>query len=327
MTSSHVQGYADGYADGDQVGYRDSTERTRRVRIIALSALVIAIIALIMGGCAALYPAWTPANLLGYGPCSTTGQGVTGATGASGATGQTGITGSAGSTGASGSDGATGATGVPGPSGLQGEIGNSGATGATGPSGATGATGATGAAGADGICVNGEIGPQGPAGPQGPPGPGGTSGLGSSASYWSTVTQGPYAVNAIQAMTLNAVDWQTGVSLLSNSHITFANAGKYNIAFSAQLHQTNSSSVVNIWLAKNGHPMPDTNTKMSITANNPFYVAAWNFFVNAADGDYFEVMWSSDDNHTVLEYVAPAGSGDAQHPSVPSLILTVNQVG
>ena len=84
---------------------------------------------------------------------------------------------------------------------------------------------------------------------------------------------------------------------------------------------------MNIWLAKGGLPMPDTNTKMSITANNPYYVAAWNFFVNAAAGDYFEIMWSSDDNHTVLEYLAPTGTGAAQHPAVPSLIVTVNQVG
>jgi hypothetical protein len=153
------------------------------------------------------------------------------------------------------------------------------------------------------------------------------SGLGSSASYWSTVAQGPSAANAIQAMTLNAFDWQTGVSVASNSRITFASAGKYNIAFSAQLHQTNSSSVTNIWLAKNGQPVPDSNTKVSLTANNPFYVAAWNFFVNAAANDYFEIMWSSDDNHTVIEYVAAVGTGSTQHPAVPSVIVTVNQVG
>lgn len=149
---------------------------------------------------------------------------------------------------------------------------------------------------------------------------------GSSASYWSTVDQTGTA-NSIQAMTLNATDWQTGITLESNSHIKMNNTGKYNIAFSAQLHQTNSSGIVNIWLAKNGTAVENSNTKCAITANNPYYVAAWNFFVNAAAGDYYEIMWSSDSQHSVIEYEAATGSGATLHPAVPSLIVTVNQVG
>lgn len=149
---------------------------------------------------------------------------------------------------------------------------------------------------------------------------------GSSASYWSTVDQTGTA-GSIQAMTLNATDWQTGVTLESGSHIKFPNAGKYNIAFSAQLHQTNSSGIVNIWLAKNGTAVENSNTKCAITANNPYYVAAWNFFVDAAANDYYQIMWSSDSNHSVIEYEAPVGSGASLHPAVPSLIVTVNQIG
>lgn len=345
MTETEAQGYADGYVDGDQVGYDDSSRISRRGRRIAIVALIVAIIALLFGGCAALAPSWTPASLLGYAPCST---GIAGGTGAAGTNG---------SAGASGSPGATGAAGAAGSAGGQGATGSQGTTGeqgATGGQGATGDTGANGTNGTDSICVNGETGPRGatgltgavgPTGPigltgstglTGPMGPTGLtgatgatglSGLGSSASYWSTDSQGPFAANTIQAMTLNSYDWQTGVSVVGGSRITFANAGKYNIAFSAQMHQTNSSGLVNVWLAKGGLPMADTNTKMSITANNPYYVAAWNFFVNAAAGDYFELMWSSDDNHTVIEYLAPVGTGATQHPSVPSVIVTVNQVG
>ena len=150
---------------------------------------------------------------------------------------------------------------------------------------------------------------------------------GSSASYYSTADQGPFAANTIQAMTLNETDWQTGITLNSNSRITFTNAGKYNIAFSAQTHQTNSSGIINIWLNKNGTPLSNTNTKFDITANNPYAVAAWNFFVNAAAGDYYQIMWSSSDNHTVLEALAATGSGATLHPEIPSVIVTVNQVG
>lgn len=150
--------------------------------------------------------------------------------------------------------------------------------------------------------------------------------FGASASFWSTQDQ-PGTANSIQAMTLNATDWATGVALESGSHIKMTSAGKYNIAFSAQFHQTNSSGIVNIWLAKNGTAIANSNTKVAITANNPYVVAAWNFFVDATAGDYYEIMWSSDSVHSVVEYEAAVGSGASLHPAVPSVIVTVNQVG
>lgn len=182
--------------------------------------------------------------------------------------------------------------------------------------------------------VPGPTGPVGPTGPQGTKGDKGDTGatgpaggFGASASYYSTADQGPHAINAIQAMTLNSVDWQTGVLLQNNSQIKMLNTGKYNIAFSAQMHQTASSGVVNVWLSKNGTPVADSNTRFDIAANNPYMVAAWNFFVNAAANDYYEIVWSSSDNHTVLEAVPASGSGATLHPAVPSVILTVNQIG
>ncbi len=151
--------------------------------------------------------------------------------------------------------------------------------------------------------------------------------FGASASFYSTADQGPFAANAIQAFTFNNYDWATGITLGSLTQVTMANAGKYNIAFSAQMHQTNGSGVVNIWLNKNGTPLANSNTKFAITANNPFSVAALNLFVDAAADDYYELMWSSDSQHTVMEYEAETGSGATLHPAVPSVILTVNQVG
>ena len=145
-------------------------------------------------------------------------------------------------------------------------------------------------------------------------------------SLYSTADQGPFTANTIQPFTYTNVDFSNDISLVEGSLITFAKAGKYNLAFSAQLHQTNSSGIVNIWLRKNGNNMSATNTKCSITANNPYYVAAWNFFIDAAAGDDFELIWSSTSNHTVIEYEAATGSGATEHPSVPSIILTVNEI-
>lgn len=145
-------------------------------------------------------------------------------------------------------------------------------------------------------------------------------------SVSSSADQGPFTADAIQAFTYTDVDFSNDITLTEGSKINFAKAGKYNIAFSAQMHQTNSSGVVQIWMRKNGNNMPSTNTKFSITANNPYYVAAWNLFVDIAEDDFIELVWSSDDDHTKVEYEPATGSGPTEKPAIPSIILTVNQI-
>lgn len=165
-------------------------------------------------------------------------------------------------------------------------------------------------------------------GPDGPAGPAGSAADLYYGSFFDELQQDA-GQDTIQAMRLRTTDFANGVSIggTNSTRVTMGHTGKYNIAFSAQFHQLNSSGIVNIWLAKNGTAMAWTNTKASITANNPFYVAAWNFFVDATAGDYYEIMWSSNSDHTVIETVAPTGTGANLHPAVPSVILTVNQVG
>jgi hypothetical protein len=202
-----------------------------------------------------------------------------------------------------------------------GSTGPAGSTGPTGPTGGVGSTGPTGATGG-----TGPTGPSGATGPTGATGPSG--GFGYCGSFFDELDQTTTS-GSIQAMRMRTTDITNGVSVTgtNKTEIRMANAGKYNIAFSAQLHQTNSSGVIDIWLAKNGTAMSWTNTKVAITANNPYYVAAWNFFVDAAANDYYELIWSSDSNNTVIESIAASGSGETLHPAVPSVIVTVNQVG
>ena len=170
----------------------------------------------------------------------------------------------------------------------------------------------------------GETGPQGPQGEQGETGPAGTFANAYYGSFYSTQDQ-ILAKDAIGAVTLNNTDFQNGVFIASGSRVTISHAGKYNIAFSAQLHNTGgggSGTTINIWLAKNGTAIPDTNTRVAVNTNSPYIVAAWNFFVNASTNDYYELMWSTDNTNIVMEHEA-AGV----HPAIPSVILTVNQVG
>lgn len=121
-----------------------------------------------------------------------------------------------------------------------------------------------------------------------------------------------------------------GVSITTDgtnlTNITLANAGVYNIQFSAQLDKTGGGGVaadVYIWLRKNGVDVSETNTRITLQGANTYTVAAWNFFVTAAAGDKFQIMWASSDANAAIVYISPVAYG----PVIPSVILTVNQVG
>jgi hypothetical protein len=142
-------------------------------------------------------------------------------------------------------------------------------------------------------------------------------------SFYDVNTFGPYSANSVQTFPMESTDFAHNVHIggINSSEIVMDVSGKFNIAFSAQFHQTNGSGVVNIWLRKNGADVAWSNTKLDINASSPYTVAAWNFFVDAAQYDAYEICWSSSSNHTILESVA---AGD--YPGVPSVIVTVNQI-
>lgn len=145
-------------------------------------------------------------------------------------------------------------------------------------------------------------------------------------SAYSTQDQTNGGATVANQMTYNVTDVANGVSIVSNSRITIANAGVYNIQFSAQLNKGDSGDdTVQIWLCKNGTPIANSNTETTLTGNNGKHVAAWNWFVNAAAGDYFEICWHSTDTAVFIDYQAAATT--PTRPAIPSVIVTVNKVG
>ena len=218
--------------------------------------------------------------------------------------------------------------------------GPGGATGETGATGAQGIQGETGAAGAPGVCTKGDTGPQGDQGIQGVQGiqgiqgiqgPPGASGMASAyyGSFDSRVNQ-TLAENTPGAMYFENTTLSNGVNMVSDgvhpSRITIANAGVYNIQFSAQLHNNGgggSGAQAVIWLKKNGSDEPFSATNVSVNTNSPFVVAAWNFVVSASAGDNYQLYWST--NHANIGIDAYAANGT--RPGIPSIILTVTQSG
>jgi hypothetical protein len=289
----------------------------RTLGAIATTALIIAIIALLLRGC----DVGSETSDRRVRDClALIGQiedGATGETGATGEQGSDGATGPQGEAGEEGETGSTGKPGTPGADGTDGEDGATGQTGATGPQGEAGATGQTGATGPQGepgiqgvaggcglsayevwLALGNEgteqdfidsltapAGPQGEQGPQGVPGETGTSGLGDSGSFWDVTIQGGpgvYEADTPYPMLLGEADTANnqGVSITNGSQFTFTNPGVYNLAFSAQLWRLQGGNVsyTSIWLRKNGVDVPDTATDVTLLSNGTRFVAAWNFF-------------------------------------------------
>jgi hypothetical protein len=150
---------------------------------------------------------------------------------------------------------------------------------------------------------------------------------GSYGSFYDTTTQTNIASTA-RSMSFNTTDITNGVSISGstnpfNTYIKTENAGVYDIQFSAQVDKTDSGTdEIWIWLRKNGTNLTDTATSIQLVGNGAHYVAAWNFFVNSAANDYYQLMWYSPDANVRLH----AESGFGVVPGIPSVIATVNRV-
>jgi hypothetical protein len=140
-------------------------------------------------------------------------------------------------------------------------------------------------------------------------------------SFYDTTTQTAAAINTAYAMTINATDLSFGVYVGSpTSRIYVDNPGIYNIQFSAQLDKVSGgTSITYIWLRHNGNDVANSAGQIRIQGNNAETLAAWNYLLQMNAGDYFEIMWATDDTNTQI--LAEAASG--VHPGIPSVIITV----
>ena len=139
--------------------------------------------------------------------------------------------------------------------------------------------------------------------------------------FYDTTTQTAAAINTAYAITYNTTDITNGVYLGSpTSRIYVDEPGTYNFMFSAQLDNTaGGNHLAYIWARKNGSNIANSASQVRLKSTDGELVAAWNFLVPMAAGDYFELMWSVSD--TAVQVVAQAAA--APVPAIPSVIMTV----
>ena len=157
--------------------------------------------------------------------------------------------------------------------------------------------------------------------------------LGYYGAWQDDLTQTAAASNTGYPMKFRIADLTpNGISIVSDTQITFANTGIYNLQFSSQFQNSdNALHDVTIWLRKNG-----TTTSNDVAGSAGFIsvpqrksisdlghtIVGWNYVLDVVGGDFYQLMWSTDDHTNVQMQFYAAGTPP---PSAASVILTVTQ--
>lgn len=148
-------------------------------------------------------------------------------------------------------------------------------------------------------------------------------------AFYDQTDQAAGAANTAYALKFGSTSESNGISIVNDgsgnpTRITFTYAGTYNVQFSAQfIHSGGSDADVDLWLAKNGTNVDDSNSKFTIKGGHES-VQSWNFVVTVAASDYLQLKWSSTDTGVSVE--AYATGTTPTRPATPSTILTVTPV-
>jgi hypothetical protein len=138
------------------------------------------------------------------------------------------------------------------------------------------------------------------------------------------------APNTATAVRLNLTDFSNGVTVVSETNITFAVAGVYNVQFSVQLlNASNANDNTAFWFAQNGTNIVDSSSIATTIKKDGSIVGATivaaNIYVSVAAGDVVTMYWSTVTGNSIL-VTYPLSASSPIRPASPAVILTVNQV-
>ena len=143
-------------------------------------------------------------------------------------------------------------------------------------------------------------------------------------AFHDTTTQSAAATGTAYAVTFNSTDLSNDIAIGSpTSKITVTNAGIYNFQFSLQLDKSaGATGHTYIWARVNGTNIANSASEVAVQGTAAENIAAWNFVLEMQAGDYFQLMWSVDDDRIQIKAVSAA----APVPAIPSVILTATFV-
>ena len=146
-------------------------------------------------------------------------------------------------------------------------------------------------------------------------------------AFQSTADQTAAAANTAYAMTLNTTDYANGVSVASNSRITVADAGIWNLQWSGQFENPDSQDHdARVWLKINGTVVTGSTGFFAVPSKhgsvNGHALVGWNYFLSLNANDYVELWWETDSTMVTIQTYAASGN----YPSTASLIATMTFV-
>jgi hypothetical protein len=161
---------------------------------------------------------------------------------------------------------------------------------------------------------------------RGPQGPGGILGL--YGSFTDTTDQPLVSTSAAQPITINTTLENRGVTIVSNSRITFELAGTYKVFASVQATNFSNNTVeIDFFLKKNGSTLANSNKTIDLdprkSIGRPFHDrVTFEYQLTVATNDYVELWWTADHIDIILKTLAAS----ATHPQAASVTLNVAQV-
>jgi hypothetical protein len=143
--------------------------------------------------------------------------------------------------------------------------------------------------------------------------------------------------NTATVKTFNTTDFSNGVTVVTSggkaSRLTVAQAGIYNLQFSAQFDNTDSQEHdVSIWLRQDssgaGVDVAGSTGFVGIPSSHGgvsgHLITGWNYFVTLNANDFVEIWWSTP-NTAVTIQAYPAGTSPTR-PSTASVVATLSCV-
>ena len=148
-------------------------------------------------------------------------------------------------------------------------------------------------------------------------------------AFQDTTDQAAASTTAAYAITYNTTDYSNGVTLSNSSRLNVSNPGVYNIQFSIQFANDDTQiQDVDVWFRKNGTDVAGSNSKFSVPnshgGTDGHLIAALNYFIELAAGDYMEIMWHTTSTLVTIEHLAAQTT--PTRPATPSVIATMTYV-
>lgn len=174
------------------------------------------------------------------------------------------------------------------------------------------------------VSTKGEKGDPGEKGDKGDKGDPGDPFVPAYGAFHDTSTHTNPAPAAVRAFTYNNTDLSNGITV-DGSQIIVDRDGVYNFQFSVVVNKADGGTdSVDMWFAKNGQDIPDSNTRATLNGNGQVQVLAWNFLTSLDAGDHIELKWYSAD--TALSFPTVGPFTNPTRPRVPSIIATITQI-